>query len=189
MKLYSRDFFKWMQIGSRSSAQEIVPLICELIKPKRIIDLGCGTGEWLTAFKQYGAQKVLGVDNYWCEREFLTLSNEEFLVHDIKTPLALDETFDLAITLEAIHHVPQEDAPKIIESLTRFAPIILFSAPIPYQGSAGIRVNEQWPKYWAGLFRQHDFFVLTVSGTKFGTMRMSNGGMRKIYCCLFIKIP
>lgn len=49
-----------------------------------------------------------------------------------------------------------QSAADFISSLTRLAPIILFSAAIPYQGGDG-HLNEQWPEYWADLFKQHGF--------------------------------
>ncbi len=35
------------------SAQTVVPLVAELVKPKSIIDFGCGVGCWLKAFDEY----------------------------------------------------------------------------------------------------------------------------------------
>jgi hypothetical protein len=36
---------------------------------------------------------------------------------------------------------------------------VLFSAAIPFQGGTG-HVNEQWPNYWADLFRNHDYVAI-----------------------------
>jgi len=47
-----------------TSANEIVPYILELLpeKPKSVIDIGCGPGQWLKVFKDNGIENVLGVD-------------------------------------------------------------------------------------------------------------------------------
>jgi hypothetical protein len=50
-----------------------------------------------------------------------------------------------------VEHLPGEVAPQIVESLTKLAPAILFSAAIPGQCGTG-HVNEQWPQYWVRLF-------------------------------------
>lgn len=68
MKVYTSDFFKWMQKGSCSSAKEIIPLTMELIKPKKVVDVGCGTGTWLAIFKEYGVTDILGIDGDWVNR-------------------------------------------------------------------------------------------------------------------------
>ena len=45
----------------------------------------------------------------------------------------------------------------VIDSLCRHSDIILFSAAIPKQGGEG-HINEQWPSYWAKLFKSWDFY-------------------------------
>jgi hypothetical protein len=36
---------------------------------------------------------------------------------------------------------------------------VLFSAAIPFQGG-NYHLNEQWPDYWAALFKQHDYLPI-----------------------------
>jgi SAM-dependent methyltransferase len=157
MKLYSFEYYKWLQHGSRSSAEEIVPILLEIVQPKNIIDIGCGTGEWLEVFKEHGVEEIFGVDGNWVDKKLLKISEEEFLTHDFKQPLHINRTFDLAIALEMVQHIHVKDARCFIEFLTKLAPFILFSAPIPYQGGSGIHVNEQWPEYWVTLFSDNRY--------------------------------
>jgi hypothetical protein len=62
----------------------------------------------------------------------------------------------LAVSLEVAEHLPAECAATFVESLTRLAPLVLFSAAIPYQGG-NHHINEQWPDKWAEHFREHDY--------------------------------
>jgi hypothetical protein len=62
-------------------------------------------------------------------------------------------TFDLAICLEVAEHLPPEAAEGFIDSLTRLAPVVLFSAAITFQ-VGNQHLNGQWPDYWATLFRR-----------------------------------
>ena len=39
------------------------------------------------------------------------------------------------------------------------APVVAFSAAIPFQGGAG-HVNEQWPSYWASIFAANGFVAI-----------------------------
>jgi hypothetical protein len=48
-----------------------------------------------------------------------------------------------------------------VESLTRHGDTILFSAAIPGQGGTH-HINEQFPEYWAAVFRQKGFSVVDV---------------------------
>ena len=41
-------------------------------------------------------------------------------------------------------------------ALTRYAPVVYFSAAIPHQGG-GPGLNRRWPAYWARLFAEQRF--------------------------------
>src|SRR5262245_22788740 len=47
-------FAKNLLEGSRRSAEQVVPLVLELIRPRSVIDVGCGTGSWLAVFQEAG---------------------------------------------------------------------------------------------------------------------------------------
>jgi hypothetical protein len=40
--------------------------------------------------------------------------------------------------------------------LTSLAPVVLYSAAIPFQGGK-LHINEQWQEYWAKLFAKHGY--------------------------------
>jgi hypothetical protein len=100
--------------------------------------------------------EILGVDGEYIDREILQIPQDCFQAVDLSKPFDLGRVFDLAISLEVAEHLPSESAPVFVESLTRAAPLVLFSAAIPFQGGVH-HVNEQWPDKWAGLFRGHDY--------------------------------
>jgi SAM-dependent methyltransferase len=121
-----------------------------------VVDIGCGDGTWLSVFRTLGVADILGVDGKYVDRDLLQVSNECFLAADLSKPLALDRTFDLAVSLEVAEHLPANCAAIFVESLTRLAPVVLFSAAIPFQGGHH-HINEQWPDMWVELFKQRDF--------------------------------
>jgi SAM-dependent methyltransferase len=155
-EVYDEDFFADIQSGSRLSAKAIVPLVVELIKPSSVVDVGCGTGEFLKVFQEYGVHEVLGIDGAYVKKSQLAIPNEHFMALDISLPFTVDRTYDLAVCLEVGEHLPPECAPGLIESLTCLAPVILFSAAIPLQGGNN-HANEQWLEYWVQLFRARGF--------------------------------
>lgn len=153
---YTADFFAAHRDGARRSARVIVPLVLELVSPRSVIDIGCGDGTWLAAFREYGAEDVQGIDGDYVDRDRLQIPRERFRAHDLARLLELDRTFDLAVSLEVAEHLPAEAADDFVASLARLAPVVLFSAAVPYQGGTD-HVNEQWPAYWAERFARHDF--------------------------------
>lgn len=67
--------------------------------------------------------------------------------------------FDLAVSLQVAEHLPPSSAKGFIDSLAKLAPVVLFSAAIPLQAGAE-HLNEQWPEYWAALFKTHDYLPI-----------------------------
>lgn len=153
---YTKDFFKSIAYGSQRSAEEIVPLVLEFLQPRSVIDIGCGLGTWLRAFKQNGVQEVLGVDGPYIEPGMLQIAEREFLPADLRQPLRLNKKFDLLLSLEVAEHLPPESADTFVASLVKLGPVILFSAAIPFQGGTN-HINAQWPDYWANKFQSHGY--------------------------------
>lgn len=154
---YSTEFFSQQNTASTNSARVVVPLVTDRIHPQRIVDLGCGIGAWLKVFKEHGCTQVRGYDGDYVDRALLTIDPSEFFVADLGKPLE-DEfaPYDLAVSLETAEHIAPESADIFVESLTRLAPVVLFSAAIPGQGGT-LHVNEQWPSYWAKKFLKRGY--------------------------------
>jgi len=155
---YSRDFYQKQQDGSRQSAEEVVPLILKLIKPQSVIDIGCGVGTWLSVFKEHGVD-IWGIDSDWVNKDILHVPKEHLIISNLEEPVEVQRKFDLAISLEVAEHLKPSSAEIFVDSLTRLAPVVLFSAAIPGQGGYN-HINEQWPDYWAKLFHDRGYEVV-----------------------------
>lgn len=150
---YTSTFFEEVTPAALRSAEVIVPLVLNLIPAHSVVDIGCGEGAWLAVFRRHGVKDILGIDGDYVDRNRLLIGQDRFEVADLSKPLELGRTFDLAVSLEVAEHLPAECAAGFVESLTRLAPIILFSAAIPFQGGTH-HVNEQWPDVWAADFKK-----------------------------------
>jgi 2-polyprenyl-3-methyl-5-hydroxy-6-metoxy-1,4-benzoquinol methylase len=159
--LYNQDFFKIINPDAIRSAEIIVPIVMDLVHPKSIVDVGCGTGIWLSIFKRYGASKVLGIDGPYIEESTLYIPKSEFLPHDLRVPIYLPDTYDLAVCLEVAEHLPAKAARSLIKSLTSLSSVILFSAAIPGQTGKN-HINEQWPDYWEELFKEANYITVDI---------------------------
>jgi SAM-dependent methyltransferase len=159
MTAYGDEFFSNMTRSATRSAGQIVPLLIELIQPRSVIDVGCGTGAWLAMFVQHGVEDVHGVDGAWVDQSRLQISRDRFVVVDLKQPLRFDRQFDLVLALEVAEHLPLEHADVLTDSLAALGPTIAFSAAIPFQGGTD-HVNEQWPEFWVERFSKRGFVVV-----------------------------
>ena len=153
-EIYGPAFYDHLLVEVPRSARAIVPLVMSLMAPRSVVDIGCGNGAWLAAFSEAGVRDFLGVDGAYTPPERLLMPHDRFRAVDIAQPFDLGRRFDLAISLEVAEHLPASAADRFVETLTKLAPVIMFSAAVPSQGGVG-HVNEQWQDYWRAKFAAH----------------------------------
>lgn len=103
---YTREFYDAQRTGSFRSARRVLPFVLDLIRPRSVVDVGCGVGTWLRATKECGVESVLGLDGDYVDRDALMISPRDFVAHDLSCPIELERTFDMAICLEVAEHLP-----------------------------------------------------------------------------------
>ncbi|MCX7549368.1 class I SAM-dependent methyltransferase [Xanthomarina sp. F2636L] len=147
-------------IHNLESPKEIVPIVMDLIKPKSVVDIGCGLGTFLYCFKLEGVKKVLGIDGPWINKELLNkyLSDNEFQIKDLEKSFTLEDKYDLVISLEVAEHISEEASEIFVMNLISSGKTILFSAATPFQGGQN-HINEQWPTYWEKKFLKHGYIM------------------------------
>jgi SAM-dependent methyltransferase len=150
---YDPSFFARIEASARQSAERVLPLVIDLVEPRSVVDVGCGSGAWLAEAERLGVDDYLGIDGF-TPAEALNIPAERFMLRDLAEPLRLDRRFDLVVSLEVAEHLPPEAADVFVESLVSLGPVILFSAAVPEQ-SGDLHLNEQWPEYWAERFERH----------------------------------
>ncbi|MFZ2004285.1 MAG: class I SAM-dependent methyltransferase [Stellaceae bacterium] len=148
---YGRAFYRALGETSEKSARRIVPMVLELASLTSVVDIGCGVGSWLAAFRDAGVNDVLGLDGPWVDDAALKIPLANFRRARLDEPLDLKRRFDLAVCVEVAEHLPAARAAGLVAELAELAPLVLFSAAVPGQGGTE-HVNEQWPGYWAALF-------------------------------------
>jgi len=152
---YDAAFYASQSGGSYRSAGIVLERLLGVLPVGSVCDVGCGAGTWVKAFLEAGVADVLGVDGEHA-RGSLQIPQERFLARDLRQPLRLDRTFDLAISVEVAEHLPAERATGFVEDLTRLAPAVLFSAAVPYQGGTD-HINERWQGVWASEFARRGY--------------------------------
>jgi SAM-dependent methyltransferase len=156
--VYPSGFFEQIALGCERSADVVVPMIRDLVRPASVIDVGCGQGIWLREFKRSGVSRIFGIDGEYVDPRGLVIDRAEFMAADLEKPLPKLGSFDLALCLEVAEHVSSEIAESLVNALTTIAPVVAFSAAIPGQRGTH-HVNEQWPEYWARLFQERDYLA------------------------------
>src|SRR5262249_54594815 len=153
---YTPEFFKTALGTSYASAQRIVPLVLALVPARSVLDVGCGTGHFLRAFREAGIADITGLDGDHVPRDQLVIEPHRFLPPNPSHGFDLKRRYHLVVSLEVAEHLPPASAEAFVAALVRHAPAVVFSAAIPFQGGTA-HLNEQWQSYWAHLFARHGY--------------------------------
>jgi len=141
---------------NKLAASRILPVILDIVKPRSIVDVGCGTGSFLSVLSDLGFKDLLGLEGDWLDRSRLFVDSGLVKTADLQKPFSHDRRFDLAICLEVAEHLEASSADTIVNTLTGLSDVILFSAAIPGQGGQN-HINEQWSEYWVKKFSAKGF--------------------------------
>ena len=155
---YTPEFFKTALGTSYASARRIVPLVLAIVPARSVVDVGCGTGHFLRAFREAGVPGITGIDGDHVPRDQLVIEAHNFLAVDLSRGFDLKRRYDLVVSLEVAEHLPPASAEAFVASLVRHGSAVVFSAAIPFQGGTA-HLNEQWQSYWARLFARHGYDV------------------------------
>lgn len=159
---YGSDYYAGFRVTGRASANVIAPLLVAASTPASVVDVGCGEGYFLDAFREHGISDTLGVDGPFNDGAVVRAAGHGFRNVDLQGgPLALGRRFDLVVCLEVAEHLKPRFAEELVAGLTSAGPAIVFSAAVPGQGGDG-HVNEQPQSYWAEIFAAHGFWPSDV---------------------------
>ena len=161
MGTYNLDFFTDIGVSSTLSANRVVELLGGILRPRSVIDVGCGVGSWAAAFRAAGASDVSGIDGDWVPIDKLVIPKNCFSRTDLTQPKLLNRKYDLAVCLEVAEHLPDSVAQPLVEMLSSGSDAVLFSAALPGQGGTG-HLNEQWPAYWISRFAGQGYQLFDI---------------------------
>lgn len=156
-RIYDRAFFE--EWGSRhekyvESARVITDTLYDLLRPKRLVDLGAGCGVYSHFFVKKGVE-VLALDGVVppAEHSYPVVIQ----TRDLTMPFEnIWGSFDLALCLEVAEHIPEPLADAFLDNLLRFSDRLILSAAQPNQGGHH-HVNEQPKRYWVSKLAAKGF--------------------------------
>lgn len=154
--IYSNQFYDYIDAGARRSAQAVIHILQPWMTVRSVLDLGAGRGAWAAEWIKAGVTDVVAVDGDYVDREWLSVPKDQFHSADLTKAVDLQRRFDLAQSLEVGEHLPEEASEILVESLTRHADRVLFSAAEPGQGGE-FHINEKPLSFWQELFSKHGY--------------------------------
>ena len=158
--VYRSGFFQRQNSTSARSASRIVPFVTDLIAPKSVLDVGCGSGAWSRAFLENDVSSLRAIDGGYA-RSALLIDDGHFTPVNLASFDGNLGTFDLVACIEVAEHLNADRASGFVELLCKHSPAILFSAAPPGQGGTH-HVNEQPLSYWAEHFAKRGYRLFDI---------------------------
>lgn len=158
--VYRSGFFQRQNSTSARSASRIVPFVTDLIAPKSVLDVGCGSGAWSRAFLENDVQTLRAIDGDYA-RSALLIDDAHFTSVNLASFDGHLGTFDLVACIEVAEHLNADRASGFVELLCKHSPAILFSAAPLGQGGTH-HVNEQPLSYWVEHFAQRGYRLFDI---------------------------
>lgn len=158
--VYRSGFFQRQNSTSARSASRIVPFVTDLIDPKSVLDVGCGSGAWSRAFLENDVSSLRAIDGDYA-RSALLIDYGHFTPVNLASFDGNLGTFDLVACIEVAEHLNADRASGFVELLCKHSPAILFSAAPPGQGGTH-HVNEQPLSYWVEHFAKRGYRLFDI---------------------------
>jgi SAM-dependent methyltransferase len=147
----------WKENGShehREAERWIAKALYDVLGPKAVVDVGCGTGQMLQYFADVGVQKLLGIESphgiLECQRLGILEAVDHIVAHDLRDGLPeVDFWPDLVVCCEVAEHLPKVNAEMLIRGIVEDLDpdYLAFSGAEPGATGTG-HINEQELEYW-----------------------------------------
>jgi SAM-dependent methyltransferase len=154
--VYGRSYYEKRQYDPRrSDAQKVARVLEKKYSPDSIVDFGCAIGQHLELFHKEG-KEVAGLEGNPDALEYALVPKSKIKIIDLRDVYKPSQKFDLAICIEVAEHIAEKHANKLVNSLSKAADKIVFTAATPGQGGTH-HVNEQPRDYWISKFESVGF--------------------------------
>jgi len=138
------------------SADAIATSIFRQFHPRSVVDVGCGTGALLGAFRHHGCQ-IKGVEFANAGIEYFSLKGIDVTRFDLRSNASVSiSPVNLAVSFAVTEHLPVRVANRYVDLLCSLASQIVISAAAPQQGGQD-HANEHSHSFWIEEFASRGY--------------------------------
>jgi SAM-dependent methyltransferase len=163
--IYHHDYYEQTVEGpAAKSAPIMAASILEAFHPRTVIDVGCGTGALLDAFRHLSCE-VYGLEYSDAALAFCHKRQLPVRKFDVTRDQIDGTRYDLAVSFEVAEHLPSWTAARYVDLLCRLSPLIVMSAATPGSGGTD-HINERPHSYWIDRFEQRGYSFDQLNSTQ-----------------------
>lgn len=155
-EVFTLEYFRMVERTSAPGIATMADSIVRDLRPRRLVDVGCGPGVFLASLRDRGVE-VHGLDASAVARRLCAERGLRVVRCDLerdRLPSLADA--DTALCLEVGNLIAEAAADRCVAMLCTVGRAVVFSAGPPGQGGDRVR-NEQPPEYWIAKFERHGF--------------------------------
>jgi trans-aconitate methyltransferase len=153
-QLYTDYYYEELKESHQEDYERFIDIIVDRFAPDSLVDFGCGPAKMLEESYKRGIQ-VLGLDINKAGFDETDLSDKMFKQADL-TQYVQAGTFDIALCIEVLEHIPESSSDYIVDSLCDASPVVIVTAAPPDQGGTH-HFNEQPKTYWENKFSERNY--------------------------------
>ncbi len=168
--VYDEDFATkpWRDKGY---TEEFKDVVISFYNPRKVVDVGCGTGDFLLPLLNEGIE-VLGIDGSKHCFENRKIPEDRFLVKDIRFEEIDLGSYDVCLCMEVAEHIEEKFSDRLVKILTELSGTIVFTAATPGQGGVN-HVNEKPHRWWIDKFEKREYSYIENKTSRFSEMLAS----------------
>ena len=155
--IYGDAYYAETEEASARSAGPIADSIIAAFAPASVVDVGCGAGHLLDAFRHRNC-RVFGFDYSDAALRRCRARGLEVEKKDLENAQPSAKRFDVATSLEVAEHLSTRATERYVRLLASLADVVVLTAAPPGQGGVG-HVNEQSREFWIERFRKAGYEV------------------------------
>jgi SAM-dependent methyltransferase len=157
--IYSASYYEQVEQMEHTSMAVLASWIESTLKPRRVVDVGCGPGHLIEALHRGGAS-VLGLDYSGAARDLVSAKGLPFETFDLTVARPLPGSpWDLAVCCEVAEHLEARYADVFAQNLASASDTIFLTAADVGQEGGLNHVNEQPNAYWITKFEERGFIL------------------------------
>lgn len=141
----------------QKTAPKIIDRIIKEFNPESVLDIGSGTGVYVEEFLKRNV-KAIGIEGNLAVKPILVTGVNNIVFKDLRSPLNLEERYDLVWSIEVVEHIDEKYIDVLIYNLTKYCDKwLVMTSGLNSYGRNPEHLNEQDGNYWIKLIEKEGF--------------------------------